>query len=299
MLDPLLRTMVPRVLLQSGGFGREPSTPADSAPTCRAFLEALELDPDGADLPARLQGASLPDILLAQAAADQLGATLPVRQQAWRPLLPERMTVSDLLAVTATALAGKDVLIGVTGAEGHAFIGGPIPTDPAPDAVTQRFARVTGDSSTLAAYQASRPGATGAQLMADLLSDVHFVHPSLDLAGRAQVAGGNVHAYLFDWAPPAPAPGAGHCIDLAFVFGTWPGWADSPMLSGGEVRIMAELSATMRHVIATFIRDGEPRVGPGLTWPTYLPGQVILQVGHQIRPLQAGGGLLDRQRETA
>ena len=297
MLDPALRPLVRRVLLQSGGFGREPSTPADSEPTCRAFLLALGLDPDDADIGTRLQTEDLEAILRAQMEAEALGFTLPVRQQAWRPLLAERMTVRQLHDATASALAGKDVLIGVTGAEGHAFIGGPIPADPTPDAVAARFERMTGDPAALARYQATLPGATGAQLIAELYSDLHFMHPALDLAERSDEAGANVHVYLFDWAPPASPYGAGHCIDLAFVFGTWPGWAGSPMLQGGDSRVMDDLSSAMRQAVARFVVGGAPQIGQHVDWPAYIPGRMVMRVGRRIAALPGAGGLLHRRKD--
>ncbi len=299
MLDPALRPLVRRVLLQSGGFGREPSTPADTEPTSRAFLQALAIDPDGTDVAARLQTVDDTAILRAQAAAEALGFTLAVRHQAWRPLLTERMSARQLLGATASALAGMDVLIGVTCAEGHAFIGGPIPVDPTPEAVAARFERMTGDATALARYRATLPGATGAQLLAELQSDLHFVHPALDLAERADEAGANVHAYLFDWAPPASPYGAGHCIDLAFVFGTWPGWAGSPMLHGADSAVMDDLSAAMRRTVAQFVTTGVPQAGTYEEWPTYRPGRMVMRFGRRIGALAEAGGLLGRRSAPA
>ncbi len=279
MLDPTLRPLVRRVLLQSGGFGRAVSTPSDTEPTSRAFLQALRIDPDGSGVGAALQAASVPDILQAQAAADAVGFALPVRQQAWRPLLDTPVSTPDLLRATASALAGMDVLVSVTAAEGHAFIGGPIPAAPTPEDVARRFERMSGDPEALARYRAAQPDATGAQLLATLLSDIHFVGPSLDLAQYAQEAGARVRAYVFDWAPDASAFGAGHCIDLAFVFGTWPGWANSAMLSGGDAAVMAAISSALRHAVATFVSRGTPHLGGGLVWPDYMPGRVVMRVG--------------------
>lgn len=293
MLDPAVRGMVQRVLLQSGGFGREPSTPADSEPTSRVFLENLGIDSDGPTIAARLQAADLQDILRAQAEADAVGATLPVRQQAWRPLSSDRVTAPDLLGATARALAGKDVLIGVTSAEGHAFIGGPIPADPTPETVAARFER-TGDAAMLARYRAKLPDATGAQLMAELHSDIHFVRPSLDLAERADTAGANVYAYLFDWAPPASPYGAGHCIDLAFVFGTWPGWSGSPMLRGADRAVMDDLSAVMRRAVVAFIKFGVPETARDVSWPNYMPNRMVMEIGHRLGTSSDDSSLLGR-----
>ncbi len=281
LLDPALRPGIRRVLLQSGGFGREPTTRADAEPTACVFLRALGIDPDGGDVAAGLSAAALPDILRAQAEAERLGFTLPVRQQAWRPVFDQPITAGALLDEMAAALAGTDVLIGITSREAHAFVGGPIPSDVPLAAVVGRLAQLTDDPDALATLQAAHPGATPAQLMAELHSAHHFVGPSLALAERAAVHGARVHAYVFDWAPPGSAAGAGHCIDLAFAFGTWPGWAGAPMLAGGDPAVMAQVSATMRRVVTSFVADGVPSTEPPVEWPAYMPGRVTMRIGEE------------------
>ncbi len=300
LLDPALRPGMHRVLLQSGGFGREPSTQADAEPTARVFLQALGIDPDNSGVAAGLSAASLPDILRAQAEAEQLGFTLPMRQQAWRPVFDLPITTDALLDEMAAALAGQDVLIGVTSREAHAFVGGPIPSGLELAAVAGRLAQLTGDPDALAMLQAAHPGATPAQLMAELHSAHHFVGPSLALAERAAARGARVHTYVFDWAPRGSVAGAGHCIDLAFAFGTWQGWAAAPMLAGGDPVVMAEVSASMRHVLTSFVASGAPCTDPMVEWPAYVPGRVVMRIGEASaamagvapsspRPLVGGG----------
>ncbi len=288
LLDPALRPGMHRVLLQSGGFGREPTMQADAEPTARVFLHALGIDPDDDSVAAGLSAASLPDILRAQAEAERLGFTLPVRQQAWRPVFDQPNTADTLLDEMAAALAGKDVLIGVTAQEGHAFIGGPIPPGLPLAAVAGRLA---GDKAALARLQEAHPGATPAQLMAELQSAHHFVGPSLALAERAAGHGARVHAYMFDWTPPGSAAGAGHCIDLAFAFGTWQAWAAAPMLAGGDPAVMARVSASMRHVITSFVTGGVPRTELAIEWPAYMPGQVAMRIGKESAALPGAAGL--------
>ncbi len=279
MLDPELRPMAGRVLLQSGGFGREPSTAADMEPTGRAFLHALQIDPDGPDVAERLQAVAVPDILRAQAVAEAAGFALAVRQQAWRPVLQQPMTVAALLQATASALAGKDVLVGVTADEGHAFIGGPIPSDIRMEAVADRFARVTGSGAALQRMQAALPAATPAQLMAELQSAHHFVDPARALAEQAAAEHARVHAYVFGWAPAGSLFGAGHCIDLAFVFGTWPGWTHSAMLSGGDPTIMAELTTDMQRAIIGFVQGGLPQTADRVAWDAAMPMRSLARDG--------------------
>ena len=278
MLDPVLRDSVRRVLLQSGGFGREPSTAEDGQVTGRVFLEALGIDPAGSDVGAKLRTAAVADILRAQALAEQVGFTLPVRQQAWRPVLDRSVTAAEVLDAIATALSGKDVLIGITRQEGHAFVGGPIPLGLSDLAVAEHFERATGGPATLAAYRTRLPDATPAQLLAELRSDQHFIDPALRLAELASARGADLRAYMFDWAPAGSVFGAGHCIDLAFAFGTWPEWAGSPMLAGGDTESMDAVSMTLRGSLAGFIADGPRGIPDGIAWPPYMPGRVLFSV---------------------
>jgi para-nitrobenzyl esterase len=282
MLDPDVRPSVRRVLLQSGGFGREPSTAADMEPTARVFIQALGIDPDAPDAGAKLRSAPVAGLLRAQEEADQFGFTLPVRQQAWRPLLGEHATAAQLRDATAVALGGKDVLIGVTRHEGHAFIGGPIPFALAETAAAAQFEHVAGAGNGFAAYQARMPGASPAQLVAELRSNQHFIQPALDLAAAASRQGANVHAYSFDWAPAGSPFGAGHCLDLAFAFGTWPDWAEAPMLKGAEATDMAALSTSLLGAIAAFVGTGRPDIGPGMAWPNYMPGEILLSIAEPL-----------------
>ena len=294
MLDPDLRQGVRRVLLQSGGFGREPSTQVDTEPTSRAFLQALYIDPDGADVSQSLQRATVIEILRAQAIAERVGFNLPVRQQAWRPLLAASMTVRQLLDATAVALSGKDVLIGVTRHEGHAFIGGPIPVDLFENVVAEQFARANLGPDSMNAYRARMPEATPAQLAAQLRSDDHFIQPALRLAEGASAQGARLRVYVFDWAPSAAPLGAGHCIDLAFAFGTWPCWADAPMLRGGYNAEMEALSSGMGGALADFVSSGVPRFSKNKPWPEYMPGQTVLSFSKTPTLMQSAGGLATR-----
>ena len=291
MLDPAVRAGVQRVLLQSGRFGREPSTPADMEPTGRVFLQALGIDPDSDGVASGLRTAPLAGILHAQAKAGQAGFALAVRQQAWRPLLEQRMTVIELLDATAASLAGTDVMIGMTAQEGHAFVGGPIPADTPMSMVVDRYGSVPGGLEALSRQQAAHPGASPAQLLADLTSARDFAGPALGLAARAAAQGARAHVYEFDWVPPGSRFGAGHCIDLPFAFGTWPSWAEAPMLRGGDAAAMGRLSSGMRQAIATFVTSGEPRAAASVDWPPYMPGQAVLRVGDPVGIVRGLAGI--------
>ena len=289
--DDAVRSLVRRALLQSGGFGRTPTTPDDARPTAQTFLEALGVDPDAADAAARLEAAPLDRILAAQLKAEAVGFGLSMQEQAWRPI-DERMTSQALAAAIGRQAAegGIDLMIGFTADEGHAFLGGPIPRDPDPATVAKRFAALTGDPALLDRYRASLPGADGATLLADLVSDYQFIRGSLEVADAAAAGGSAVHAYRLDAPIGAARYGAGHCSDLAFLFGNWPGWGDAPMLEGGDPDLLDALGSVLRSGIAAFVRTGTPTSGAN-PWPAYdASDRRVLNLGRRLSVIRDGGG---------
>jgi para-nitrobenzyl esterase len=171
-----------------------------------------------------------------------------------------------MLAAIADGADGKDMLVGATADEVHAFYAAdPAMEDPPADAVTARF----GSEATLAQYRARRPGATAMDLLADLGTDETFLRPAMRLAEAISIRGGNAYAYLFDWAPPASRFRSCHCIDLPFVFGNFDAWRDAPMLAGGDAAQMADLSAAMRRAWIAFVRSGTPEHEDLPHWPRH------------------------------
>ena len=69
--------------------------------------------------------------------------------------------------------------------------------NPAPDAVAERFAALTGSAGTMDAYRVHRPGASLRDLVGDLVTDYRFLLPSLDLAQRVAAEGGSAFVYQF------------------------------------------------------------------------------------------------------
>lgn len=289
--DPLMRPLVRRALFQSGGFGRTPTTRDDARPTAGTFLQALDIDPDAPDASDRLQTVPLDQILAAQLKAEAVGFSLSMQEQAWRPI-DDRMTSQALAtAIGKSAAEGDiDLLIGFTADEGHAFVGGPIPADPDPAVVATRFATLTGEPSSSDRYRASLPGADGAMLLADLVSDYQFIRGSLDIADSAASGGSAVHVYRLDGPFGSARYGAGHCSDLAFLFGNWPHWGDAPMLEGGDPDILDAIGSVLRSGVAAFVRTGAPRSGAN-PWPAYdAADRRVLNLGRRLSVIRDGGG---------
>ena len=160
-----------------------------------------------------------------------------------------------MLGAIADGAEGKQVLIGATADEVHAFFASnPTLQDPSDDVVVARF----GSEAALARYRARRPGASAMDLLADLGTDETFLLPAMRLAEAIARRGGAAYAYLFDWAPPGSRFRSCHCIDLPFVFGTFDAWSDAPMLSGADAQQVTALSAAVRAAWIAFVRTGSP-----------------------------------------
>lgn len=109
-------------------------------------------------------------------------------------------------------------------------------------------------------------------LLGDLVTDHMFQFPSLDLAEAVSRAGGEAFAYRFDWSAPGNAFHACHCIELPFVFATFPAWPEAGMLRGGDAGEMQAVSASLRAAWTGFARDGVPAT-TALPWPAYEPAR--------------------------
>ncbi len=250
------------------------STPAALAPHSRAQARA-NADALCAALDAR------PEDLATIPAARIVAAQMQVAREVGRfadvtpPFLPVFDSMSDASAFVQAA-AGEaasrniSLIIGTTREEMHAFFAAdPAMNPPDPGAMAARFAELSGSADAAALYRRRRLGATDMDVLGDLMTDHVFLFPSLALADAATDAGAEVWVYEFRWAPAGSKFKACHCIELPFVFGSFPAWADAAMLTGGDRAEMVALSAAMRGAWSEFAESGDPH-SPGLLWPPYL-----------------------------
>ncbi len=120
----------------------------------------------------------------------------------------------------------------------------------------------------------------------DMRSDVDFVRPSFDCAYQ-QWKHGQVHtfAYQFDWQSHMPELGAGHCLDLPFLFGNPEGWSPAAMLEGADPRELEDLTRLFQGALAAFAWNGDPN-GAGLPhWPPYHEERAVLHFDKQVNAM--------------
>ena len=266
LMLPEARGLFRRAILQSGGFGRGTYSSATASERSDQLLRLLDIDPHAGDALSRLRAVDVPRLLAAQGELARMNARFAETVPPFMPVLPSAMTEPEMLDAIAGGADGKQILIGATADEGHAwYAADPLMQDPPRDAVLGRF----GGVEALARYGARRPGGSAMDLLADLNTAETFVEPAMRLAAAIARRGGTAYAYAFDWAPPGSRFRACHCIDLPFVFGTFDAWPDAAMLAGGNAAQMAALSAAVRRAWIAFVRDGDPSHDGMPAWPRH------------------------------
>src|SRR3984957_7610380 len=134
------RSLLRRVIMQSGGFGRGAYTAAMATERADQLLRLLNIDPQSADAPARLRAVEVPRLLSAQGELARLNARFAETTTMFMPVLPSAMSDAEMLGAIAAGADGKAVLIGATADEVHAFFAAnPAMQNPPNDAVIARF----------------------------------------------------------------------------------------------------------------------------------------------------------------
>ena len=244
------------------------------------------LSPDQAR---RIAAATAAELKVANTAEALAGVPLPaliagtermvvdLRDRAkWGPIggQPPYLPVVDGAAITATPLASLDrharpampLLIGCTDDEARLYLvpGGTIDRIPAP-ALAGAIRGAGLPPAAAQVYAQARPNASPGDMLAAFESDSTFRMPALRYAENRVAAGAPVWHYHFAWQSPAFGGrlGAGHVVDVPYVFNTLASQQAGPFLGGAGHQPLADLMFS--HWLR-FVKTGDAG------WPRYALG---------------------------
>ena len=218
--------------------------------------------------------AAVRDALAASPDPARFGPSIVASTMAFIPVIDgESLPEHPLASIAAGCGSAVPLLIGTNTDEFRTFL---VPSGMA-DLVTEEVlaamaGAVGADKDVIDTYRASRPGASAGDLLAALLTDRFFLLPALAVAGAR--ADGPAPTFCYEFAWRHPQVGAGHGLDVPFVF-------DNLSAEGAELvagpDAPREVAEEMHAAWIRFASTGEPG------WPAY-------DASRPVMTFDAGGG---------
>jgi carboxylesterase type B len=268
LTSPSASGLFRRVFAQSGPLGIPMPSPADAEQAGDEYLHVLGFTRATAhrlrDLPAA-QLITAYQQLVAGGSRRRIGAPAPpMHPIAGGPGLPGPV----LPALADGADISVDVLLGATAEEMNPFLA----VDASSAAITreavlqiaERLAPGTAAADVYDHYANRRPGATAAQVLADITTDRLVRLPALQVAEARARRGCPGYVYQLNWR--SPALGACHTVDIPLLFDNLPAWSASPMLHGVDPAAVEPIGRTFRRAVAAFVRTGNPNIAGVPAW---------------------------------
>jgi para-nitrobenzyl esterase len=246
----------------SGLSGPELTAPELTAPE----LTAAELA--RADLPTLIAAqAAVRDALAASPDPARFGRTIVASTMAFIPVIDgESLPEHPLARIGAGSGSEVPLMIGTNSDEFRTFL---VPSGMA-DLVTEEVLASMADAmgagkEVIDMYRDNREGASPGDLLAALLTDRFFMLPALAVAEAR--AGGPAPTHFYEFAWQHPQVGAGHGLDVPFVF-------DNLAAEGAELvagrDAPRELAKEMHATWIRFAATGDPG------WPAYSASRTVM-----------------------
>jgi len=225
---PRAQGLFAKAIAQSGA-GQAAADPADAALVTAELGEALGPAMTDTDVTAAgLAGIDLDTLIAAQASvrdalgADpnpaRFGASIVASSMPFIPVIDGELIEQDPLAAIAGG-AGSTVplLIGTTKEEFRLFLVPPGTIDLiTAEALPFVAGAIGADQGVIDRYRVNRPDASPGDLFAALVTDKFFRLPALAVAEAR--SGGPAATYFYEFAWGHPPIGAGHSLEIPFVF---------------------------------------------------------------------------------
>jgi para-nitrobenzyl esterase len=261
---PRARGLFRHAIAQSGA-AHVGADPADALLVTGELGKVLGFDATAASL----AGLPLEKLIAAQAAvrdamavapdAARFGASVTRTSMAFPPVVDgELLPVVPQAALATSAGADVTLLIGTNTEEFRLFF---VPTGMAAALTSEAMPFVLGglgiSPETAAVYQANRPDASPGDVVCALVTDWFFRNPMFAAAEARLTADGpaSTYVYEFGWRSPVQDLGAGHAIEIPFVFDNLTS-PDAAVVIGSNPR--TDLAAEMHGAWIRFATTGDP-----------------------------------------
>jgi len=257
---PAARGLFHRAILDSGAPSLGPPTRADATRLAHGVLDELGVGVDAlAELP-------IEHLIAAQ---ERLGKRLglagfaPYVDGTTVPRLPIEL-------IRAGSAAGIPLLLGTNRDEWTLFevLLGEITVEAFHAPLRARLGPLL--DPLLETYRDGHPDRSIKRAWVDLVSELVFRIPAIQLAEAQSGLGAAVHMYRFDWKSPAFGGrlGAAHALELPFVWNRLD-LPMAPILLGDRLHQLQPLATAMHRTWSQFIRTGSPDGGGLPQWPRY------------------------------
>jgi para-nitrobenzyl esterase len=281
---PRAEGLFAKAIAQSGA-GQGAADPADAALVTAELAEALEEQLIGTDVtaaglagvdPAAMIEAQIKvrDALAAEPNPARFGASIVSGLMAFVPVIDgDVLPAHPQAAIAAGAGSTVPLLIGTNSEEFRFFLVLPGTIEEiVPDVLGFMAGAIGATDDVIALYQGNRPDASAGDLFAAMLTDQYFRHPALAVADAR--TGGPAATYVYEFAWGHPPVGAGHAMELPFVFDNLRAADIEPLIGSNPP---ADLAQTMHACWVRFAKEADPG------WPAF-------DDSRPVRVFNTGGG---------
>jgi para-nitrobenzyl esterase len=280
-----------KVIAESGSV-QAAADPADAAMVTAELGEALADGLKETDISAAALAELSPDeviaaqvmvrdALAAEPNPARFGQSVVVSSMAFIPVIDgDVLPAHPLAAIAAGASADVPLLIGTNAEEFRFFLVPPGTIDTITDDLLGLLAGTFGATDeVISAYAANRPDAKAGDLFAAMLTDRFFRLPAIAVADAR--SGGPAATYFYDFAWGIPPIGAGHAVEIPFVFDNLSS-PDAVAIVGAHdgPHPAQDVADDMHAAWISFARTSDPG------WPAF-------DASRPVRIFDSGGGSVE------